>query len=112
MSTTSTADRVIAIIGMVSSVVGAVVGFVPAMMLAMASDGCRSGCSIELLSTGWYVALIAPPVAAVIGAIVTSLALIRSRAAAKWAWGFLALQAGLYFGGVGLVFLAAGYATA
>ena len=106
---TTTADRVWSVIAMVVAVGGAVLGFVPALMLAMASDSCSVGCTLWLLSTGWYIAVIAPPVIAVVGAIVTTVALIRNRRAARRAWLFVLVQAAAFALGVALVFAAAGW---
>ncbi len=109
MRSSSTADRVWAVIALVLSVGGAVAGIIPAFMLSMASDSCSTGCSTVVLTVGWLAAIIAPPVVALIGAVVTTTALIRGAPAAKRAWGYLLLQAGVFFAAVTIVFMATGW---
>lgn len=109
MSQPNTADRVSSVIAMVVSTTAAIIGFVPALMLAMSSDACSTGCALPLLTAGWYIAVIAPPLIAIVGVVLTAIALIRNRRASQRAWGFVAAQFGAFALGAVTVFAAAGF---
>lgn len=94
---------------MLLSVLLVIIGFVPALMLAMSSDGCSTGCSIEVLTAGWYLALIGPPVACVAGLAFTITALVQGKRAARRAWLAVAIQVAVFVLGVVVVFGAAGF---
>lgn len=106
MSQPTTADRVSSVIAMVVAAAAAIFGIMPALLLAMASDMCSTGCSYPLMTAGWFIAVIAPPLIAVVGFILTAVALLRNRRASQRAWVFVAAQVGSF--ALGYVMVVAG----
>lgn len=71
------------IVFLVMSVLLDIVLLVPGMFLAFASDGCGQGCSIEVLSFGFYLSLIGPAVVTIVGGIFTIVAIVRAKGTSK-----------------------------
>ncbi len=99
-----TADLVVTIILLIAGVFGfAILAFV-SLFLAMMSDGCMGGtCDTGLMSIGWLIALIAPPIVFIATVVWTIVRLVRRRIA-WWlplAGGILAVL--IWLGGVALM---------
>jgi hypothetical protein len=82
--------------------------FVPALFLAMASDGCNDSCNLGVVQTGFYIALFGPSVAFVVNLVLSIVFLVRKRT--SWLMTLLVGIGGLlvFFLGVAIVFVQAG----
>ncbi len=81
---------------------------VPALMLAMSSDGCREGCPFVILEAGFYVALIGPAMVFLTGLLFSIIAMVRKQNPLMPALIGLGGSFGAFWLGVGITFLAIG----
>jgi len=86
--------------------VGALI--LPALFLAMASDGCNDSCNLGVVQTGFYIALFGPSVAFVVNLVLSIVFLVRKRT--SWLMTLLVGIGGLlvFFLGVAIIFVQAG----
>jgi uncharacterized BrkB/YihY/UPF0761 family membrane protein len=79
-----TADRIVSVILIVAGAIGFTMLAVLSLLLAMVSDGCFDDqCNYDLMTVGWFIALLAPPLV-FIGAVVWTLLRITRQKTAWW----------------------------
>lgn len=97
-----------AIVALVLNLVVTLVLFVPALFLAMASDGCSTGCALVVVEAGFYTALIGPALVFLTGLVFTIIAFTRKTNPLWPALISLGGIVGAFLLGVGMTFLAIG----
>lgn len=97
-----------AIIALVLNLVVTLVLFVPALFLAMASDGCSTGCALIVVEVGFYLALIGPGLVFLAGLVFTIIALVEKTNPLWPALIGLGGTVGAFLLGVAATFLAIG----
>ncbi|WP_231727625.1 MULTISPECIES: DUF6264 family protein [unclassified Rathayibacter] len=77
------ADVTVSVVLLVAGVIGFALLAMVSLLLAMVSDGCFDQCDYGLMTVGWFIALLAPPVV-FIGATVWTLLRIARRRTSWW----------------------------
>lgn len=99
------ANRVITIALLVVALVSVVVLFVPALMLAMASDGCSSSCNMAVFSIGYYLAVAGPLLVALTGTVFAIIKMVKRQDAISVALIGVGGTYGAFVLGLAIVFI-------
>ena len=101
-------DIALTIVFLVLQVTLVIALVLPALFLAMASDGCGEGCNLGVIQAGFFVALFGPGVVFIANLIVSIIFLARKRT--SWLLSLLGGVASLlvFLLGVALVFVQTG----
>jgi hypothetical protein len=101
-------DIALAIVFLALQVALVIALVLPALFLAMASDGCSDPCNLSVIQAGFYVAVFGPGVVFIANLIVSIVFLVKKRT--TWLLSLLGAVASLlvFLLGVALVFVQTG----
>jgi hypothetical protein len=99
------ANRVTTIVLLVVALISVVILFVPALMLAMASDGCSSSCNMPVFTIGYYLAVAGPLLVALTGTVFAIIKMVKKQDAISTALIGLGGTYGAFVLGLAIVFL-------
>lgn len=101
----STKSTVISISVLVVALISDVVLFVPALMLAMASDGCSSSCNMVVFGLGYYLAVAGPVLVTLTGIVFSIIKMVKKQDAISTALIGLGGTYGAFVLGLAIVFI-------
>lgn len=99
------ANRVTTIVLLVVALISDIILFVPALMLAMASDGCGSSCNMVVLGFGYYLAVAGPILVTITGIVFAIIKMVKKQDAISAALIGLGGTYGAFVLGMAIVFI-------
>ncbi len=93
---------------MVISVLSAIILFVPALLLSMASDSCgATSCNMTVFELGFYIAVFGPAIVTILGIIFSIRALVKKQSGLNYALIGMGGTYGAFLLGVAIIFITA-----
>ncbi|MDH6532033.1 putative membrane protein [Aurantimicrobium minutum] len=99
------ANRVTTIVLLVVALISDVVLFVPALMLAMASDGCSTSCNMVVFGLGYYLAVAGPILVTLTGIVFSIIKMVKKQDAITTALIGIGGTYGAFVLGLAIVFI-------